>query len=108
MLTNALQCSGQEKGDNDVVEILVEDSLKRAARVIGSSPAIDHWQDGRAEDDAGQMLSDVLDLDDPEDIDPKQVVGSRQQRQFDAMVRRRVAGEPVALIVGYFEFRDLF
>jgi release factor glutamine methyltransferase len=80
--------------------------IKRATKQIQASPAIDHWQDGREQDDAEVLLSHVMRIT-PDDLDFTAEVGDAPSRQFEVLTKRRVRGEPVALITGEFEFRDL-
>jgi release factor glutamine methyltransferase len=80
--------------------------IKRATKEIRSSRAIDHWQDGREQDDAEVLLSHVIGVN-PDDLDVTADVGDAAARKFEVLAKRRVRGEPVALITGEFEFRDL-
>jgi len=80
--------------------------IKHATKQIQASPAIDHWQDGREQDDAEVLLSHVMRIT-PDDLDFTAEVGDAASRKFEALTKRRVRGEPVALITGEFEFRDL-
>ena len=89
------------------VGVAAGELLSGAAERIGSSPAIDQWQDGRAEDDAEVMLGDLLGLAADESVHPKTEVTADVRKRFEKRVKRRVAGEPVALITGHFDFRGL-
>jgi release factor glutamine methyltransferase len=80
--------------------------IKRATKQIQASPAIDHWQDGREQDDAEVLLSHALGIH-PDDLDFTAGVKPVAARKFAALTKRRVKGEPVALITGEFEFRDM-
>ena len=80
--------------------------IKRATKQIQASSAIDHWQDGREQDDAEVLLGHVIGVD-PDDLDFTAAVNDASARKFVALTKRRVFGEPVALITGEFEFRDM-
>lgn len=80
--------------------------IKRATKQIQASDAIDHWQDGREQDDAEVLLSHVMGIT-PDDLDFTAPVGDAAVRKFEILAKRRVRGEPVALITGEFEFRNL-
>ncbi|MFN2452120.1 MAG: class I SAM-dependent methyltransferase, partial [Candidatus Dormibacteria bacterium] len=75
-----------------------------AAAAIEASPAIDHWQPGAARTDAHNLLGHIgIDPDD----EPGRRLTAAERRRLDALVARRVRGEPVALILGSVEFRGL-
>lgn len=84
----------------------VEDLLDEAETQIRRSKKVDLWRPSDARVNAEEILGAVLGkeitgdhLDDP--------VGASETRRFRSMVARRSGGEPVALIIGYTEFRDL-
>lgn len=78
--------------------------LSEAAATLKRSTAIDHWQRGREEIEAEELLADALGVS---RIDPKRDVPGLARRRFARMVERRADGEPVQLIVGYARFRGL-
>jgi release factor glutamine methyltransferase len=78
--------------------------LDRAVATLEASPAIDHWQKDREVIEAEDLLMHAMDVD---EIDPDDDVSPAQVRRFDAMIARRVTGEPTQFIKGYAEFRGL-
>jgi len=78
--------------------------LAHAVATLKASPAIDHWQKDREEIEADDLLCYALGVD---EVRPGDEVPSRVRRRFEAMVARRVAGEPVQLIKGFAVFRGL-
>jgi len=77
-----------------------------AAREIAQSTAIDHWQPSQSRYDAEELMADVM--DGPVNAATRRrVLSPKRQRRFAAMVKRRVAGEPVPRIIGSFPFRGL-
>lgn len=81
----------------------VEGLLDWAERKLKASPAIDHWQKDREEIEAEELLDDVI----GEDVKLDAEVPQAAARRFEKMIARRAKGEPVALILGYAEFRGL-
>jgi release factor glutamine methyltransferase len=80
--------------------------LDRAAEAIRSSSAVSLWRASDARAQAEELLGEVLGRPvGPEDLDAG--VPGRERRRFDVFVRRRVAGEPVALILGHTEFMGM-
>ncbi|MGZ4125653.1 MAG: N5-glutamine methyltransferase family protein, partial [Actinomycetota bacterium] len=80
------------------------EALDRAVATLEASPAIDHWQKDREVIEAEDLLMHAMDID---EIDPDDDVSPTQLRRFDAMIARRVTGEPTQFIKGYAEFRGL-
>jgi release factor glutamine methyltransferase len=80
------------------------DALDRAIATLAASPAIDHWQKDREAIEAEDLLMHAMDVDELESDDE---VSPAQLRRFDAMIARRVTGEPTQFIKGYAEFRGL-
>ena len=80
--------------------------LADAIRAIGRSPAIDHWQPSLARWDAEQLLSDAVGRPMSQALRRSRLTAAERTR-FEAMVARRVAGEPVARIAGYLDFRGM-
>jgi release factor glutamine methyltransferase len=78
--------------------------LDRAVATLEASPAIDHWQKDREVIEAEDLLMHAMDVD---EIDPDDDVPPARLRRFDAMIARRVTGEPTQFIKGYAEFRGL-
>lgn len=84
------------------------DLLPIAERRIAASRNIEHWQPTLARWDAEVLLSHVLGVDVNDDGDLRlNTVTPAQARRFDALVERRLTGEPVNYITGHFVFCDL-
>ena len=77
--------------------------LTRAVKQLKASPSIDHWQKGRERIEAEDLLAHVL----GEDPAPDDDVSGKDRRRFQALIDRRVEGEPIPYIKGYAEFRGL-
>ncbi len=77
--------------------------LTRAVKQLKASPAIDHWQKGRERIEAEDMLGYVL----GEDPEPGDEISGSDRRRFEAIIDRRMTGEPIAFIKGHSEFRGL-
>ncbi len=77
--------------------------LTRAVKQLKASPAIDHWQKGRERIEAEDLLGHIL----GEDPEPGEEISGKDRRRFEALVDRRMTGEPIAFIKGYSEFRGL-
>jgi release factor glutamine methyltransferase len=78
--------------------------LDRAIERLSASPALDHWQKDREAIEAEDLLMHAMRVD---EIEPDDDVSPSQARRFDAMIDRRVTGEPTQFIKGYAEFRGL-
>jgi release factor glutamine methyltransferase len=90
------------------VRVTAAELLSRAQSLIAGSRNIEHWQAGLARWDAEVLLAHVLGLDADEPGDLRSMtVSAPQQRRFDALVERRLTGEPVNYITGHFRFCDL-
>ncbi|MDP9329460.1 MAG: peptide chain release factor N(5)-glutamine methyltransferase [Actinomycetota bacterium] len=74
-----------------------------AVKSLKASPSIDHWQRGRERIEAEDLLTHVLGWD----PDPEDKVAAGARRRFEALVERRVSGEPIPYIKGYTEFLGL-
>lgn len=84
----------------------VEELLDVAEKRIGRSDNVDLWRPSDARVNAEELLSAVLGKEvTSDDLDDE--VPYSLERKFWKMVKRRVDGEPVALIVGFTEFRNL-
>lgn len=84
----------------------VGELLDRAAEAIRGSSAVSLWRASDARTQAEELLAEVLGHEvGPDDLCA--AVGGKRRRRFEAWVERRVAGEPVALIVGYTEFMGM-
>jgi release factor glutamine methyltransferase len=77
--------------------------LDEAVRTLKASPSIDHWQKHRERWEATDLLTHVV----GSTPDPDEQIAAKQRRRFEAMIARRVAGEPIPLIKGYTEFRGI-
>ncbi len=78
-------------------------AISRAVKQLKASPAIDHWQRGRERIEAEDLLQHVL----GHDPDPGDDIPGKARKRFEALVARRVSGEPIPYIKGYAEFRGL-
>ena len=84
------------------------DLLPAAEERILRSKNIEHWQAGLARWDAEVLLAHVLDVDIDSDGDlDLNAVTPAQRRRFEALVERRLTGEPVNHITGHFSFCGL-
>jgi release factor glutamine methyltransferase len=77
--------------------------VSRAVKQLKASPAIDHWQRGREQIEADDLLQHVL----GHDPDPDDDIPVKTRKRFEALVARRVSGEPIPYIKGFAEFRGL-
>jgi release factor glutamine methyltransferase len=77
----------------------------RAVKTLKASTSIDHSQRGRERIEAEELLNFALGVE--EDPDPSEEISGKVRRSFEAMVDRRVTGEPISFITGYAEFRGL-
>ena len=84
----------------------VEELLDRGEKKILKSKNVDLWRPSDARVNAEELLGKVLGKEitgeEFEDVVPPGKVA-----QFDKLVARRAGGEPVALIIGFTEFRKL-
>ncbi|HEY8202187.1 MAG TPA: peptide chain release factor N(5)-glutamine methyltransferase [Actinomycetota bacterium] len=84
----------------------VGELLDRAAEAIRGSSAVSLWRASDARTQAEELLGEVLGCAvGPGDLCA--TVGGKRRRRFEAWVDRRVAGEPVALIIGRTEFMGM-
>ena len=81
----------------------VQKLLDRAVKTLEASEAIDHWQKHRELYEATDLLMHAV----GHDLDPDEAVSSNVRARFEAMIERRVVGEPVPYIKGFAEFRGL-
>lgn len=81
--------------------------LSRAEARIEASRNIEHWQPGLARWDAEVLFAHAVDGDAEDDGLRAMTVSAAQRRRFEAMVERRLTGEPVNYITGHFRFCDL-
>lgn len=82
----------------------MEELLAQAASQIGSAEAIQLWRPYMARMEAEALLVRALGRD---VADPAEVVPPAEYRRFATYLRRRLTGEPAALIVGSVSFRGL-
>ena len=80
--------------------------LARAITAIGRSPAIDHWQPSLARWDAEHLLTIATGRPVTAALKRARLTATERKR-FEAMVARRVTGEPIAYIAGFLEFRGM-
>ena len=78
--------------------------LERAVATLKASRAIDHWQRGREEIEAEDLLRHALGAD---ELEPHLEVPAGARRRYERLIARRASGEPVQLIKGYAVFRGL-
>jgi release factor glutamine methyltransferase len=79
--------------------------IDRAVTTLRASTSLDHSQRGRERNDAEELMMFALGVDEVPDQSDEILDGTR--RAFEAMVERRVTGEPIAYITGLAEFRGL-
>ncbi|HLF70369.1 MAG TPA: HemK/PrmC family methyltransferase [Actinomycetota bacterium] len=84
----------------------VEELLDRAEEMIGASRNVDLWRASDARVNAEELLGDVIGHEITSDDLEKDVPRSHENAFFKK-VDRRVAGEPVAMILGYTEFKGM-
>ncbi|MCW3037343.1 MAG: protein-(glutamine-N5) methyltransferase, release factor-specific [Actinobacteria bacterium] len=82
----------------------VGELLDGAEAQIKASEAIELWRPYMARLEAASLLGFVIGHD-PEDAG--EVVPAAAHRRFDALIARRITGEPAALIIGTTNFRGL-
>lgn len=76
---------------------------REATRTLKASPAIDHWQKGRERIEAEELLEHLMgEMPAPDDDVPAAL-----RKEYQSLIRRRAAGEPVPLIKGYTDFLGL-
>jgi release factor glutamine methyltransferase len=84
----------------------VGELLDKAAEAIRGSDAVSLWRASDARAQAEELLGEVLGYAvGPDDLPA--TVGGKCRRRFEEWVERRVAGEPVALIIGRTEFMGM-
>lgn len=90
------------------VRTTAADLLSDAENRIEASRNIEHWQAGLARWDAEVLLAHALgvDIDGDGDI-TLNTASAAQRRRFEALVERRLTGEPVNHITGHFRFCGL-
>ena len=80
--------------------------LAEGAGAIGRSRSIDHWQPSLSRYDAEELMTAAL----GRALSPAlraAVPSSAERRRYAQMIARRIRGEPVAQIIGHFDFRGL-
>lgn len=84
----------------------IEEALDDAEGSILNSENVDLWRQSDARVQAEEILAKILGREvEVDDLDRS--LSRKEIRAFQRLVRRRVAGEPVALITGSTEFRGL-
>lgn len=81
--------------------------LSQAVETLKASPNIDHWQKGREQIEAEDLLAFVWSGEDAVEPEPDDELTPAQVRRFRRAIERRATGEPVAFIKGYAEFKGL-
>lgn len=81
--------------------------LSVAEKRIAASRNIEHWQAGLARWDAEVLLAHALNIDAEGDGLRSMAVSPSERRRFEAMVQRRLTGEPINYITGHFRFAGL-
>jgi release factor glutamine methyltransferase len=97
---------GAVSGDSSV-ETTASSLLSAAEARIESSRNIEHWQPGLARWDAEVLLGSLLGLSPDDRRLGDALVSTSQRRAFARLVDRRVTGEPVNYITGFFMFCGL-
>ena len=88
-------------GASSVAHLLTE-----GRTLLRESTAIDHWRAAIAREDAEDLLALALGVA-SDTLDPEAIVPARAARRYYEYVKRRAAGEPVALIRGVVTFAGL-
>lgn len=84
----------------------VEELLDRAERDISKSKNVDLWRPSDARVNAEELISEVIGKEvTSDDLDDE--VSAAMAARFLKFVARRVGGEPVALILGYIDFKGM-
>src|SRR5262245_40156543 len=78
--------------------------LADAVVTLEASKAIDHWQRGREQIEADELLRFAMGVD---RVRARDEVAAGVRRRFGRMIERRASGEPVQLIMGRAVFRGL-
>jgi len=84
----------------------VRELLEEAAHAISRSRSIDHWQPAMSRWDAEELMAAALGTALTRDV-RRSVPAAAQRRRFAGMIARRINGEPVAHIIGHFDFHGL-
>lgn len=84
----------------------ISDLLDRAEASIRRSKNVDLWRVSDARVNAEELLEKILGKPvDSEMLD--QQISPTRVRRYETLVARRIAGEPIAAIVGYTDFMDM-
>jgi release factor glutamine methyltransferase len=89
------------------VRVTGAELLSLAQARIAASRNIEHWQPGLARWDAEVLLAHVIGADAEDDHLQSVTVSLAQRRRFEALVERRLTGEPINYITGRFRFFGL-
>ncbi|MFN2583085.1 MAG: class I SAM-dependent methyltransferase [Candidatus Dormibacteria bacterium] len=84
----------------------IDELLIEGAKAIGRSRSIDHWQPTMARYDAEELMAEALGDRLTASV-RRSAAPAALRRRYASMISRRVNGEPVAQIIGHFEFRGL-
>ncbi|MEX2274379.1 MAG: HemK/PrmC family methyltransferase [Actinomycetota bacterium] len=79
--------------------------LDRAVSTLKASDSLDHWQADRDQIEAEELLTWVMDHEEPSPLDE---IPPAAARRFERFVARRATGEPVPYILGESEFLGLW
>lgn len=84
----------------------IEELLDRAEEAIKRSKAVDLWRPSDARVNAEELISEVLGREVTSD-DLEHELTPQKRKRLSSFVQRRVNGEPVAMIIGYTEFKGM-
>jgi release factor glutamine methyltransferase len=84
----------------------IGDLLDEAEEQIGRSRAVDLWRKSDARVNAEELMEKLLGREISSD-DLDETLSAAQGRKYRSLVKRRVDGEPVAMIIGKTEFMGL-
>jgi len=84
----------------------VDELLTEATKQIKESKKVDLWRPSDARVNAEELLGDALGKEIRSEDFPNQVPPTKA-RKFQSLLERRLSGEPIALIIGYTEFRGM-
>ncbi|MBV8195196.1 MAG: HemK family protein methyltransferase [Candidatus Dormibacteraeota bacterium] len=86
--------------------LTVGELLTEGAHAISRSRSIDHWQPSLSRYDAEELMSEALGRVIAGPV-RRELPSAAVRQRYARMIARRINGEPVAQIVGHFEFRGL-
>jgi release factor glutamine methyltransferase len=84
----------------------VTEHIDKAIRKIDASKNIDHWDRNLGRYDAEELMTEVLGRTLTPGVRDRSL-DSASKKRYEAMVARRVNGEPIPRIMGHYTFRGL-